>query len=104
MCGGMFGAGVYLAEDPSKMDQYCTPDSTMSSESQEALWKPMYEENGMKHPGGEIFYGCVVRVLLGHPVLTQDGEENLEDGEDIWWSDECRQLSHIPGVSPPVHY
>jgi hypothetical protein len=103
MSGGMFGAGVYLAEDPSKIDQYCTPD-TGEVEHLEELWKPMYEENDMKRPGGEIFYCFVVRVLMGCPVHTEDGEEDIDDGGDIWWSDECRQLRHVPGVTPPLHH
>lgn len=102
MSGGMFGAGVYLAEDPSKIDQYCTPDN--GDEDLAELWKPMYEENAIKHPGGEIFYCFVVRALMGCPVHTEDGEVDIENGEDIWWSDECRQLSHVPGVVPPLHY
>lgn len=99
--GGLFGCGVYLAEDPSKIDQYCTmhEDGGAGDELKRAL----YDETGVAFRPG-VYYCFVVRALMGCPVITDNGEEDIDTGADIWWSDECRQLSHIPGVVPPLHY
>ena len=50
-CSGLFGQGAYLAENPSKVDQYCTADWDDISELQEIL----YANNGLRHPG-KVFW------------------------------------------------
>merc|ERR1712139_485798 len=50
LSGGLFGKGVYLAEDPSKIDQYCTPDVKLGEGSDQAknLQQVLYR-NGLVH-------------------------------------------------------
>eukprot|EP00927_Polykrikos_kofoidii_P078127 TRINITY_DN74995_c0_g1_i1.p1 TRINITY_DN74995_c0_g1~~TRINITY_DN74995_c0_g1_i1.p1 ORF type:complete len:572 (+),score=116.48 TRINITY_DN74995_c0_g1_i1:184-1716(+) len=101
--GGLFGCGVYLSEDPSKIDQYCTPDPGPGSEGLEDLHQALYD--GIEHPGN-VFYAFVVRVLMGMPVHTKDGEvaHVPRKGDIIWAGEDKRQLTVIPGTSPPLHF
>ena len=62
----MFGCGVYLAEDPSKIDQYCTPD-TGGPENLEELWKAL----SPPHPGAGIAIEGDVWVSGWYPAATE---------------------------------
>jgi len=102
---GHFGSGLYLAEDASKIDQYCTPDQEFASgsDSLAELHRSLYKSTD-EHPG-KVFYCFVVRAMLGFPVYTKDGETNCSNGDErIWATDFKRELAAIPGVSPPIPY
>jgi len=102
---GLFGSGVYLAEDPSKIDQYCTPDDEANSDvaaDVRLLHDTLYDE--VPHPG-RCFYAFGVRVSLGFPVYTKDGEyDSMNSSESVWATSDKRELSAIPGSTPKVHY
>eukprot|EP00929_Paragymnodinium_shiwhaense_P043487 TRINITY_DN22363_c0_g1_i5.p1 TRINITY_DN22363_c0_g1~~TRINITY_DN22363_c0_g1_i5.p1 ORF type:complete len:289 (-),score=62.78 TRINITY_DN22363_c0_g1_i5:263-1129(-) len=104
--GGLFGSGIYVAEDPSKIDQYCTPDAEcgeVGDPDVKLLHEKLYGSE-RSHPG-RVFYGFVVRVTLGYPVYTKDGENNADNqSESVWATKTKRELAEIPDSSPPVHY
>jgi len=103
LSGGLFGCGVYMAEDPSKVDQYCTCDNaSVADEHVKDLHERIYHSN--PHPGGKIYYCFAVRVALGCPVFTKDGETDMHTGDRLWVSSDKRELKPIPGVSPPMPY
>jgi len=95
--GGLFGQGTYFAEDVAKNDQYCTPDAGAQAD----IKKTLFDELGIEHPGVDLYYVFVCRVLLGHFVKTQDGKSRLDGGGSIW-SSEKRELCAIPGSKPPL--
>merc|ERR1712007_95058 len=103
--GGLFGKGVYLAEDPSKIDQYCTPDMERAAEGSElALLHNRLYPSSSRHPA-EVFYGFVVRTMLGMPIFTQDGQNNMfPPGQAIFATSDQRELATVPATQPPVHY
>jgi len=98
-CGGLFGKGVYFAEMPSKVDQYCTSDVGGHHDLNQML----YANSGIPHPG-EVFYCFAVRVTVGAALHTQDGEHDMNRGASIWGSGDKHILTAAPGTSPPVHY
>eukprot|EP00746_Dinoflagellata_sp_MGD_P126462 gnl/MRDRNA2_/MRDRNA2_61301_c0_seq2.p1 gnl/MRDRNA2_/MRDRNA2_61301_c0~~gnl/MRDRNA2_/MRDRNA2_61301_c0_seq2.p1 ORF type:complete len:608 (-),score=87.92 gnl/MRDRNA2_/MRDRNA2_61301_c0_seq2:289-2112(-) len=102
--GGLFGCGSYLAEDASKIDQYCTSDSQKEGQL-EMLHKKLFEECDVKR-FDNLFYAIVVRVALGHPVFTKDGETNKDPPyNNIFANQEKRELALIPSSSEmPIHY
>merc|ERR1719359_2717415 len=77
--GGIFGHGVYLAEDASKIDQYCTPDTGPGNgnEQLESLHEALYTDPGVEFPGDEVCYVLACRACLGYPVFTKDGRNNM---------------------------
>lgn len=101
---GLFGNGSYLAEDPSKIDQYCTPD-TQEGEGLDLLHQKLFEECDVK-PVKNMFYAIVCRAALGFPVYTKDAKTNLEPPHnDIFANDERRELGLIPESGElPIHY
>lgn len=107
MCGGKFGKGVYLAEDPEKADQYATPDSKYCSEGLLAdLHRRLYRKGSRtRHPGEDLFYMFVVRAVGGIPTLTKDGEKDMDRPlQNVFASAEKRDLSEVPGVTPPMRF
>ena len=64
---GLFGKGVYLAEDAAKIDQYITKDPTWKGNDPEhelhRLRKKLYQRH-VKH-GQDVFYALVCRVCQG---------------------------------------
>eukprot|EP00927_Polykrikos_kofoidii_P085934 TRINITY_DN9485_c0_g1_i2.p1 TRINITY_DN9485_c0_g1~~TRINITY_DN9485_c0_g1_i2.p1 ORF type:complete len:756 (-),score=95.60 TRINITY_DN9485_c0_g1_i2:194-2461(-) len=94
--GGLFGKGIYLAEDPSKIDQYCRAETGDLNEL-------LYCAYGLTHPG-EIFYSFAIKVALGMPVSTKDAETDLATGGSVWATSDKRQLAVIPNTDPPIHY
>jgi len=106
LSGGLFGSGSYLAEDPSKIDQYCTPDQGLGSgdKSVEVLHDKLYRQHDLNHPG-RVFYCFATRVVLGIPVYTKDGEVNMNPpGQNVWLTGDKRELVTVPETIPPVHY
>lgn len=100
---GVFGNGVYLAEDAEKCDQYCTPDAGLK-ESLEDLQSRLYDGCRLEHPG-RVFYTIVCRVILGFTVYTKDGETNMyPPNQGVFANSDKRELAIIPGSSPPIHY
>jgi len=76
--GGIFGNGIYFAEDVAKNDQYVTEDTTYSKTSE--LHKKLFEKT--KHPG-KIFYVFLCRVVLGVPQKTKTGCSDVRECEAI---------------------
>jgi hypothetical protein len=100
--GAAFGAGVYLAEDAGKTDQYVSPDSAYDPSSE--LHKRLYGETA-RHPE-DVFYVLVVRAALGFPVRTQhmgQSATSMDTGAPIF-PDSYRELSAVPGVMPPIFH
>lgn len=101
--GGLFGHGVYMAEDAEKIDQYTTPDDGELSRL-ETLREKIFV-NGMKHPGKDLFYVFVVRACLGIAVETSDGEiSSKEPHQDVFNDSSKRELSAIPDSDPAIPY
>eukprot|EP00930_Biecheleria_cincta_P029091 TRINITY_DN2024_c0_g2_i2.p1 TRINITY_DN2024_c0_g2~~TRINITY_DN2024_c0_g2_i2.p1 ORF type:complete len:1198 (-),score=131.25 TRINITY_DN2024_c0_g2_i2:132-3725(-) len=103
---GLFGLGLYLAEDPSKTDQYCTPDMPDHVDMFE-LHEMLYSRAGVEHPerssGSQIFYQLVCRVALGCPVFTKDGHVSIDDpARSVYATPDKRECAAIPGSSPPI--
>eukprot|EP00928_Gymnodinium_smaydae_P073595 TRINITY_DN56785_c0_g1_i1.p1 TRINITY_DN56785_c0_g1~~TRINITY_DN56785_c0_g1_i1.p1 ORF type:complete len:677 (+),score=82.82 TRINITY_DN56785_c0_g1_i1:46-2031(+) len=103
--GGLLGHGVYLAEDPSKMDQYATADLGPGTPGLEKLHDLLYpSSHGSVHPG-RVFYALVCRVLLGAPVLTKNGRTCLHAPADaVHRSADKRELALVPGSHPKTSY
>jgi hypothetical protein len=104
LSGGLFGSGIYLAEDVEKIDQYATPDFGSSEDKAIGmLHQLLYTNEGQRHPG-RIFYGLVVQVALGMSQFTKDGKTNVATKESCFARADKRELATVPGVMPPVHY
>ena len=106
---GLFGSGVYLAEDAEKMDQYCTPDrrsATGLDDLHGILYGAGPDRVKRPHDGrdGDIFYAFVVLACCGIPVRTKDGEYDLnKPGYKIFSSDDKRELAFVPGTNVRFH-
>lgn len=101
--GGVFGHGSYLAEDPAKADQYCTPDPGRCDALRE-LHKRLYDELKLDHPG-RVFYAVACRVVVAFPVFSKDGEANMSRPyNQMFATMDKRELATIPGSNPPIHY
>eukprot|EP00971_Amphidinium_carterae_P011734 231088-Amphidinium_carterae.1 len=102
---GLLGAGIYFAEEATKMDQYTTPDSRYEQEGLEDLHARLFRAGkGVKHPNDDLFYCLVVRVVLGWSVQTLDAKTHAETGEFVFRDDEKRELASVPGSNPPLPY
>jgi len=103
MCTGKFGKGVYLAEDPEKPDQYVTPDTKYMAPGLEDLHKRLYRARCARHPNEDLFYVFAVRAAAGIPVRTRDGTSDLDRSSgEIFANSDKRELSEVPGVTPPL--
>eukprot|EP00930_Biecheleria_cincta_P029093 TRINITY_DN2024_c0_g4_i1.p1 TRINITY_DN2024_c0_g4~~TRINITY_DN2024_c0_g4_i1.p1 ORF type:complete len:953 (-),score=125.93 TRINITY_DN2024_c0_g4_i1:132-2801(-) len=103
---GLFGLGLYLAEDPSKTDQYCTADTADHSDLDE-LHDMLYAKAGIEHPArageSQVFYKLVCRALLGYPAITKDGECSIHDPTKLIYATfDKRECADIPGSSPSI--
>ena len=96
---GLFGQGVYLAENACKNDQYVTKDSTYGGVLRE-LHGHLYA-HGVQHPQMPVYYLILCRVVMGVPVSTRDGQTDAA-GASIW-SMPDRELSTIGGTSTFYH-
>jgi len=98
---GMFGPGVYLAEDAEKIDQYCIPDSNGSAD----ITKILTKDHGMKLPAksepgaGDLFYCFVVRALRGIVSETEDGKVNMKTNQPLHTDPTRRELQLYPNNS-----
>jgi len=115
---GGFGAGIYLAEDPEKADQYCVADPQYASPDLEDLHHRLYRPQGNKHPNEHLHYCFVVRTLLGAPLRTRGLEQtgwpedksasvptrDCQTGQRLFSTDDRRQLVEMPGSVPPVNH
>lgn len=102
LLSGAFGAGIYLAEDVAKADQYAVADANGKDPALQDLHSRLFRGG---HPGVELFYCLVVRAVCGSAVRTLDGKTSLEDPTTpIYSSAERRELATIKGSSPPVRY
>ena len=106
MCGGAFGKGVYLAEDPEKADQYATPDAKYCADGLKDLHARLYRQgSGTRHPGSDVFYMFVVRAAAGIAVRTKDGEVDLDrPGRQVFASSDRRELCEVPDITPPLRF
>jgi len=96
--GSMFGAGVYLSEDPEKIDQYVRPDDGRNPDLSE-LHSQLFHSN-FTHPGDDLFYVFVVRAVLGVPCYTTDGKNDELTGRLLFHDQHRRELGYIPGNRP----
>lgn len=96
---GLFGQGIYTAEDIEKVDQYCTRAWEQDFEDLHAL---LYQSQGLPEPPRHVLYCFVVFVVLGMPVFTRDGHTSLSSGGPLFASAHQRELSPVFGSSPPV--
>lgn len=102
--GGLFGAGVYLAERPDKTDQYCVPDVPgISDASMAELHSRLYRKSTRSKE--DVFYTFLCRAILGVSVYTQDGQKSMRPPyEDVFRTSERRMLVAIPGTMPSIPY
>jgi hypothetical protein len=102
---GAFGAGIYLAEDVEKIDQYTTPDSSYEFSGLEELHSRLYRPGGHHHPEEDLFYCFVVRTISGWPIRTEDGMGDLDDPSTEWvYANELkdkRTLTHVSRMHCP---
>ena len=96
---GLFGQGVYMAENACKTDQYTTKDSAYGGALRE-LHGHLYA-HGVQHPQMPVYYLILCRVVMGVPVSTRDGQTDAA-GASIW-SMPDRELSTIGGTSTFYH-
>lgn len=102
---GMLGAGIYLAEEAAKIDQYTTPDSDYEQAGLEELHGRIFRPGWRPHPGEDLFYALVVRATLGWVARTDNGATRLDSpASSLYHSDDKRELATIPGSSPPAKY
>jgi len=109
--GGLFGAGIYLAEDVEKIDQYTTADGSYKATGLEDLHARLFRAGGNHHLGEDLFYCFVVRTACGWPVRTKDKYSNLDDPSCDWvYANPDKDLSarralvEAKGVTPPVRF
>eukprot|EP00747_Dinoflagellata_sp_TGD_P006167 gnl/TRDRNA2_/TRDRNA2_115852_c1_seq1.p1 gnl/TRDRNA2_/TRDRNA2_115852_c1~~gnl/TRDRNA2_/TRDRNA2_115852_c1_seq1.p1 ORF type:complete len:343 (+),score=29.23 gnl/TRDRNA2_/TRDRNA2_115852_c1_seq1:50-1030(+) len=131
---GAFGAGIYLAEDPEKIDQYGCSDSKYEAPGLEDLHARLYRPGGNSHPDDDLFYCFVVRAACG-ATLTTKGLDQLcaacrsggtwsssaricavcgfdrdppmadcDTGAILFETPERRELIQVPGSVPPIHF
>ncbi|CAE7569321.1 unnamed protein product [Symbiodinium sp. CCMP2456] len=103
---GPFGAGIYLAEDPEKIDQHTRPDARTSG--LEDLHPRLYRAFGNRRPDEDMFYCFIVRACCGACFQTEGlDKEGLRDkttGRSVFLTPERRELSRVPGTSPSFSY
>ena len=76
---GLFGAGVYFAENSSKSDEYCTPDKT----------------------GSCFMFLC--RVMLGTPFLAEQPMRQLRRPPNLPGSNPSQLCDCVIGVTAATH-
>jgi len=103
---GAFGAGIYLAEDATKIDQYTAPDPSHGQKGLEELHERLFQDAWLPHPEEDLFYCLVVRTTMGWGLRTVDGKTDADDpdGAPLFHNAEARELSVIPGSTPPLRY
>lgn len=102
--GGLFGHGLYLAEDPEKIDQYCTVDPQSGArrgDLRELHWHLYGEDRG---PPCDVFYAFLCQATLGFSVRTHDGVTATVGATKVFASDDMREFADIPRSTPPTPY
>eukprot|EP00928_Gymnodinium_smaydae_P094618 TRINITY_DN7971_c0_g1_i1.p1 TRINITY_DN7971_c0_g1~~TRINITY_DN7971_c0_g1_i1.p1 ORF type:complete len:382 (+),score=24.73 TRINITY_DN7971_c0_g1_i1:76-1221(+) len=103
----MFGAGVYLAEDAGKTDQYSTSDSGAGHVPDLSDLHCRLYRQGVTHPRN-VFYVFICRVIMGYFVRGNTGhpdEISLDDEDvNIYANADRRELSTIPRSVPPTNH
>jgi len=92
--GTAFGDGSYFAEDAAKSDQYVTPHR--QGECAELIRKLYSRE--LPHPGGEVFYLFVCKVVMGFWLRMQNSSQQSH----VFHPQTRRELKAIDGISPPT--
>jgi len=110
---GTFGAGIYLAEDIEKADQYAQPDADFEAPGMEELHSRLFRAGGNTHPGEDLFYCFVVRGICGLQLCSTGlqrlppGQASMcdeETGQQLFMTEDRRELVQVPGSSPPVSH
>lgn len=93
---GLFGKGIYFAENSAKIDQYATTDDRYQMKGEKAeLHEKIYKEcKGSMHQKN-VRYALVCRVLLGRHVASSDGRTRIVDGKDVFTSDGRNALAEM---------
>merc|ERR1712113_73974 len=106
MCQGLFGKGVYLAEDPEKADQYAIPDPAYMTKGLEELHARLFRSrSSTRHPNEDLFYVFVVRAAAGVSVRTKDGATDLDrPASNLFANSDHRELNEVPGITPPLRF
>jgi hypothetical protein len=105
---GMLGAGIYLAEKPEKIDQYCTADHTHGAHP--ALHSRIFHaDHQIDHPNGnggqdDLFYAFVTRCTLGWMIRTTDRETCHDTAIPIHHDAYKRELNTVPDVPTGVRF
>ena len=98
--------GSYFADDAGKIDQYCVRDEQYVRGND--LHTRLYpsQAGGQRHPGN-VFYVLVCRVLRGHHLRTcahGPKANSLDAPQHAVFPRSYRELTEVPGVTPPVQY
>jgi len=104
--GGMFGAGNYFADTPTKNDQYANlhkSTATGDDAAQRALYQLMFPHSN-PHPGG-LHYLILCKVILGQYLLTDQAQRTVKSPTESIWSTGAakRELITVPGTLHPHH-
>eukprot|EP00747_Dinoflagellata_sp_TGD_P211526 gnl/TRDRNA2_/TRDRNA2_84765_c0_seq1.p1 gnl/TRDRNA2_/TRDRNA2_84765_c0~~gnl/TRDRNA2_/TRDRNA2_84765_c0_seq1.p1 ORF type:complete len:689 (-),score=74.55 gnl/TRDRNA2_/TRDRNA2_84765_c0_seq1:128-2194(-) len=103
-CEGIFGKGLYQAEDCGKCDQYVSLDTEFGASPElQVLHDMLYKECQVAHPK-DVCYVFLCRAVLGTVARTKDGETELNSGANVFASADRRELASIPGTIPPLPY
>ncbi|GFH49884.1 hypothetical protein CTEN210_06360 [Chaetoceros tenuissimus] len=90
---GLFGRGLYFAENAAKIDQYSTNDPRYQTQGDIAiLHEKIYKECHQMHPKN-VRYALVCRVLLGNHTLSVDSITRIENGEKVFTNDARSSLA-----------
>ena len=102
--GGLFGEGIYLAENACKNDQYVSKDESYQSGGElKALHQMLYPNKAADHPGS-VHYLVLCRVVMGCFVSTKDGDTDAKDATVSVWAKTKKELSVVGRTHPPIHH
>ena len=104
--GGLFGEGIYLAENACKNDQYVSKDESYQSGGElRALHEMLYPNKAADHPGS-VHYLVLCRVVMGCFVSTKDGDTTEGDSAKSVWAAgaDDKELSVVGSSHPPIHH
>lgn len=97
---GLFGKGIYFAENTAKIDQYSTNDARYEKGEGDVARLHAAIYRGCKHPKN-VRYALVCRVLLGTHVSSSDGETRISDGGRVFTSDRRDALAAMQDGKTP---
>ena len=102
--GGLFGEGIYLAENACKNDQYVSKDESYQSGGElKALHEMLYPNKAADHPGS-VHYLVLCRVVMGCFVSTKDGCNTEGASAKSVWAKTKKELSVVGRTHPPIHH